>query len=666
MNTPIWTPSKQRLQQSNMFAFIQYVKDHYKNVNDYQELYQWSINDPELFWAALWKFTGIIATTHWQSIKEDHDNMWDTQWFTGTTFNFAENLLRYCEQNDDKPAIIFWGEDKVKLSISYRQLYLKTLYVSNTLRRLGVQPGDVVAGYLPNIPETVIAMLSTISIGAIWSSCSPDFGVNGLVDRFGQIHPKVLFCADGYYYKGKTIPCLPRLPLIQQQIPSIEHILVCQYTNIATDLSQINNASWLDDAIEKTQQSSAGQHKINFQQRPFNHPVYIMYSSGTTGKPKCIVHGAGGTLIQHLKELVLHTDIKPIDRVFYYTTCGWMMWNWLVSSLATGTTIMLYDGNPFYPTPEILFDYAEQEKISVFGTSAKYLAAVQKYHLSPKTTHQLASLKTILSTGSPLSAELYDYSYQHIKNDMQLSSIAGGTDIISCFALGNPLLPVYRGELQSIGLGMKVEIFDEQGHPVKQQKGELVCSSAFPSMPLGFWHDINKIKYQSAYFNRYPNVWAHGDYAELSTHHGLIIYGRSDAVLNPGGVRIGTAEIYRQAEKLPEVFECIAVGQQWKNDVRVILFVKLANDIHLTETLQEKIKKTIKENTTSRHVPHYIIEVKDIPKTISGKIVELSVADVIHNRPVKNIDALANPESLDYFKNLPILQAENEQTVNVS
>jgi len=661
MNTPIWAPSKQRIQQSNMFAFIQYVKDHYKDVNDYQELYQWSINDPEFFWAAIWKFTGVIATTHWQSIKQDHDDIWNTRWFTDTTLNFAENLLRYCEQNDDKPAIIFWGEDKVKLSVSYRQLYLKTRYVSNTLRKLGVQPGDVVAGYLPNIPETVIAMLATTSIGAIWSSCSPDFGVNGVVDRFGQIHPKVLFCADGYYYKGKIIPCLPRIQLIQQQIPSIEHILVCQYTNTQSDLSQITNASWLDEAIEKTQQSSAGQHKINFEQLPFNHPVYIMYSSGTTGKPKCIVHGAGGTLIQHLKELVLHTDIKPIDRVFYYTTCGWMMWNWLVSSLATGATIMLYDGNPLHPKPDVLMDFIDQENITIFGTSAKYISALQNAHVELANSHHLKSLRTILTTGSPLAPESFEYVYNHIKPDIQLASISGGTDIISCFALGNPVLPVYKGELQCRGLGMDVDIYNESGHSIKTEKGELVCKSPFPSMPIYFWNDENKKKYHAAYFDKYTNnnkaIWAHGDFAELTAHNGLIIHGRSDAILNPGGIRIGTAEIYRQVEKIPEVLESVAIGQEWQNDIRIVLFVKLHDKLKLDDNLIKNICSSIKDNTTPRHVPAKIIQIDDIPRTISGKITELAVRNVIHNLPVKNLDALANPEALELFRNLTDLQS---------
>ncbi len=503
---------------------------------------------------------------------------------------------------------------------------------------------------MPNIPETVIAMLATTSLGATWSSCSPDFGVNGVVDRFGQIAPKVLFTADAYGYGGKRFDCLAKIRDVLDEIPSIEKLVVVPYSGEALRLDGLRNAiAWPEFAGDD-------EHALQFEMLPFDHPVYIMYSSGTTGVPKCIVHGAGGTLIQHLKELVLHTDLKREDRLFYYTTCGWMMWNWFVSGLAVGATLVLYDGSPSHPDGNALWDLADDVGISVFGTSAKWISATEKAGVKPRETHKLLQLKTILSTGSPLAPESYDYVYRDVKDRVLLASISGGTDIISCFGLGNPLLPVYRGELQCRGLGMKVEILDDAGNPLQEEKGELACTAPFPSMPVFFWNDPDGEKYRKAYFARIPNVWCHGDHAMLTEHEGLVIYGRSDATLNPGGVRIGTAEIYRQVEQIDAVLESIAVGQRWRDDERVILFVRLRDGVALDDALRECIKKQIRENTTPRHVPAKIIQIADIPRTISGKITEIAVRDTIHGLPVKNADALANPEALDLYKDLPELR----------
>ncbi|MFQ5849904.1 MAG: acetoacetate--CoA ligase [Candidatus Binatia bacterium] len=650
MGTPIWTPSPSRIQQANMTRFLGYVrKNHEPGVTDYPSLYSWSIRDTEAFWAAIWEFCGIRASRHWDLVLKDGDKMPGAQWFTGSQLNFAENLLR---RRDDKPALVFWGEDKRKARLSYAGLWDQVARLAHAMRDAGVTVGDRVAGFMPNVPATVIAMLASTSMGAIWSSCSPDFGINGVLDRFGQIKPKILFTADGYFYKGKPVDSLKRVQGILRELPDIQRVIVVPYVEEQPDISVLENCVLYPDFI-----SRAKGLDIDFEQLPFDHPIYILYSSGTTGKPKCIVHGAGGTLIQHLKELVLHTDLKPDDRVFYFTTCGWMMWNWLVSSLATGATVFLYDGSPFHPGPAALLDFAEQEGMTVFGTSARYLSAIEKAGVKPGKTHNLACLRAILSTGSPLAPESFNYVYRDIKSDIQLSSISGGTDLISCFALGNPILPVFRGELQCRGLGMAVEVFDEQGKSVRGGKGELVCTAPFPSMPVFFWEDPGNKKYRAAYFKRYPGVWAHGDYAELTEHEGMIIYGRSDAVLNPGGVRIGTAEIYRQVEKLPEVLESVAVGQEWKNDIRIILFVKLKDDVTLEDELTNRIKTTIRENTTPRHVPAKVIQVGDIPRTLSNKIVEIAVRDVIHNRPVENVDSLANLEALEFFRDLPELKS---------
>lgn len=649
MKQPIWTPPPKRAAKANLSCFIQQINHQHKtNIQDYSQLYQWSVDHPQRFWPMVWKYCNVISSQSWQNVIATDATMPGAKWFEGARLNFAENLLR---RKDDKTAIVFWGEDQYKKQISYKALHETVTKLATAIRKAGIKNGDRVAGFMPNLPETIIAMLATASVGAIWSSCSPDFGVNGAVERFGQIEPKLLFCADGYIFKGKEIDSLPRIKEITQRVPSIEQTIVIPYINSSSDISQLANSKTFDDFInEHTKQ------ELVFEQLPFDHPLYILYSSGTTGLPKCIVHSAGGTLLQHLKELVLHTDLKEEDRIFYFTTCGWMMWNWLVSSLAVGATVMLYDGNPFHPSPEILFDYVEKENITIFGTSAKYLSALEKSGAKPTQTHQFTSLKTILTTGSPLAPESFDYVYRDIKANVQLSSISGGTDIVSCFALGNPLLPVYKGELQCRGLGMKVSVFNENGQAVINQQGELVCEAPAPSMPIYFWNDKDNARYRAAYFERFPGVWAHGDYAELTDTEGLIIYGRSDAVLNPGGVRIGTAEIYRQVEKLDEVVESIAVGQQWQDDVRIILFVKLREATTLDDALIDKIKITIRQNTTPRHVPAKVIQVTDIPRTISGKIVELSVRNIIHGRPVTNTEALANPEALELYKDLDELK----------
>ncbi|MHB1126903.1 MAG: acetoacetate--CoA ligase, partial [Bacillota bacterium] len=533
------------------------------------------------------------------------------------------------------------------------ELYENVARLAYSLRQAGVKDGDRVAGLMPNMPETIVAMLATTSIGAIWSSCSPDFGFNGIMDRFGQINPKILFAASGYSYNGKNFNSIELASRLKREIPSIEKVVIVPYIGSLEGLDEIPGA--IDYAEFLSPRSGL---EIDFAQLPFDHPVYILYSSGTTGVPKCIVHGAGGTLIQHLKELILHTDLRREDRIIYFTTCGWMMWNWLVSSLAVGATVALFDGSPFYPDPGTLFKFVEDERITVFGTSAKYLASIEKAGLKPGGSYDLSSLKAILSTGSPLGAESFEYVYQEIKKDLCLSSISGGTDIISCFALGNPTGPVYTGELQCRGLGMKVEAFDETGNPVYDQKGELVCTVPFPSMPVGFWNDPGNKKYKNAYFETYPGVWRHGDYIEIvSETGGVIIYGRSDATLNPGGVRIGTAEIYRQVETLPEILDSIVVGQDWDSDVWVILFVKLVEGMKINDELVKKIKAVIKENASPRHVPAKIIQVADIPYTVNGKKVELAVRKVIHNEPVLNKDALANPEALELFWDLPELKS---------
>lgn len=649
MVKPLWEPSRERIEQANITRFIEKARSEFEPcITDYNTLYNWSIIKPEEFWKCVWEFCDIRASSPWNTVVTDINKMPGAKWFVGSKLNFAQNLLRY---RDEKPSIIFWSENGKRSSLSYAKLYDQVARLARSLRDAGVNAGDRVAGFMPNIPETVIAMLATTSTGAIWSSSSQDFGINGVLDRFGQIKPKILFTTDGYFYNGKTINSLSRIKEIIKKLPCVEKVVVVPCINNNPSISEIDKGIFYSSFLSQEKGL-----EIEFAQLPFDHPLYIMYSSGTTGIPKCIVHGAGGTLIQHLKELTLHTDVKRSDRIFYHTTCGWMLWNWLVSSLAVGATILLYEGSPLRPKKDILFDYAEEEKMTLFGTSAKFLSVLEKAGLEPGKTHDLSSLKGILSTGSPLSPESFDFVYRNIKKDICLSSISGGTDIISCFALGNPVGPVYRGELQCRGLGMKVEIFNENGQSVRGEKGELVCTAPFPSMPIYFWNDPDGIKYRQAYFENYPNVWCHGDYSELTEHDGLIIYGRSDAILNPAGVRIGTAEIYREVEKIPDIVESIVVGQDWDNDIRIILFVKLREGVALDQEFVKKIKVAIKENTSPHHVPAKVVQIDDIPRTINGKIAELTVGNVIHNRPVKNIDALANPESLALYKNIQELQ----------
>ncbi|MFM1891195.1 MAG: hypothetical protein RLZ44_272 [Pseudomonadota bacterium] len=645
MNRPLWQPSADRVAQAKVTRFMAHVAErHGAACSDFWQLYDWSIANPEAFWTAVWEFCEVRAATRGDTVLADPDHMPGARWFPDARLNFAENLLR---RRDQQTAILFRGEDRVRRRLSYAQLHAQVVRLAQALQRAGVVPGDRVAGYLPNLPEAVIGMLATTAIGAVWSSCSPDFGVQGVLDRFGQIEPKVLLSADGYFYGGKTHDSLAKLTEIVPALPSLQLVVVIPYVAPRPAISHIPRARLLDDVV-----AGCTATDIAFVQLPFDHPVYIMFSSGTTGVPKCIVHGAGGTLLQHLKEHQLHTDLKPGDRLFYFTTCGWMMWNWLVSALASEATLVLYDGSPFYPDGNCLFDYVDEVDINVFGTSAKFIDAVHKAGLQPRATHRLAGLRSILSTGSPLSPEGFDFVYRDIKTDVCLASISGGTDIVSCFALGSVTLPVWRGELQCRGLGMRVEVFDEQGRPVRGQKGELVCTAPFPSMPTGFWNDPDGSRYHAAYFERFPDVWCHGDYVELTAHDGLIIHGRSDAVLNPGGVRIGTAEIYRQAEQIDEVVESLVIGQRWEGDVRVVLFVRLRAGLSLDEALVRRIKQRIRDNTTPRHVPAKVIQVADIPRTKSGKIVELAVRNVVHGEPVTNREALANPEALRLFANL--------------
>ena len=649
MNNPVWTPSQKQIDRSQMTKFIKYVNlSHHLSLKNYDDLYSWSIQDIPSFWETVWKFCEVKYSTPYSEIVDDTSKMPGAKWFTGSQLNYAENLLRF---KDSKPAIIFKGENQNPSILTYHDLNEEVKKVAYALRNMGIVKGDRVAGFIPNMPEAVIAMLASASIGAIWSSSSPDFGIKGVLDRFAQIEPKVLFAADGYSYNGKRFNSLEKLEGILKALPSIENVVIVPYTRHQADISSIQNGIHYKDFLPVGKVP-----EIIFEQLPFNHPLYIMYSSGTTGLPKSIVHGAGGTLIQHLKELCLHTDLTRDDTIIYFTTCGWMMWNWLVSSLAIGATIVLYDGSPFHPDSGAMWKMAQDFKITVFGTSAKFIASSQSIGEKPKEKYMLNELKTILSTGSPLIEENYDFVYENIKEDVQLSSISGGTDIISCFALGNPILPVHRGELQCRGLGMDVQSFDSDGNLVINKKGELVCASSFPSMPVYFWNDPDGTKYQQAYFNSYPGVWHHGDYIMINNLGGIKIFGRSDATLNPGGIRIGTAEIYRVVEKFSEVTDSLVVGQKWGDDERVILFVKLTEGTSLHNKFIQKIKKTIRSECSPRHIPKKIIVIADIPYTINGKKVEIAVKKIIHGEDVPNRDSLANPESLKFYQNLPDLQ----------
>ena len=645
----LWTPSDERIKGTNMYRFMNFINEKYnKKFSEYKYLYEWSIENIPDFWVSLWEFADIKASKQFDQVIDDLNKMPGAKWFSGARLNFAENLLHY---RDDQIALIFKGEEQESISITYAQLYDEVARIAKSLKEAGVQVGDRVVGFMPNMPETIIAMLATTSLGATWSSCSPDFGIKGILDRFGQIQPKVLFTANGYSFKGKHIDSLERISNILKELPSIEKLVVVPYTEQHPDIKGIPNA-----ILYKDFRSSESNLEIEFEQLPFNHPLYIMYSSGTTGLPKCMVQSAGGILIHHLKELMLHSDLKREDTIFYFTTCGWMMWNWLVSSLAVGATLVLFDGNPFHPVPGALWKMAQDEKVTIFGTSAGYLAALQNAGVRPGKEYDLTPLKALLSTGSPLSIESFEYVYREIKEDIQMASIAGGTDLNGCFALGNPMGSVYAGELQCRGLAMKVMAFDENGKPVNNQQGELVCAAPFPSMPIYFWNDPDFEKYHSAYFDVYPAIWRHGDYIIITDRGGVVMYGRSDATLNPGGVRIGTAEIYRQMDQIEEIEDSVVVSQNWKNDVRVILFVKMAEGYELSENLKNKIKNTIRTNASPRHVPAKILAVKDVPYTLNMKKVEIAVRKVIHNQPVLNKDALKNPEALDYYANLKELQ----------
>lgn len=664
IDAPSWRPGPARVARANLTAFLRWLREQRlagaDGLTDYAGVYRWSVQEPSAFWPAVWRFCGILSEerpdgTHWETAGRGLDRMAPTDptsgptWFPGARLNFAENLLRH---DGARPALVALAEGRERRELTHADLRTETARLAAALAGHGIRAGDRVAAFVPNIPEAVIGMLGAASCGAVWSTCSPDFGVTGVVDRFGQIAPRVLFAVDGYRYAGKRIELLARTADVVARIPSIERVVIIPYLDERPDPARVPRAvlwdDWLPDAPPP----------LRFARLPFDHPLYILYSSGTTGLPKCMVHGAGGTLLQHQKEHMLHCDLTPDDRLCYYTTTGWMMWNWQASALATGAAVVLYDGAPLTPNPRVLWDLVEREQVTVFGTSAKYLALAEKEGLEPRRTHDLAALRAVLSTGSPLAGHSYDYVYRSIKPDLHLSNISGGTELISCFALGVPTEPVWRGEIQARGLGMAVEVFDEAGRPVRGRPGELVCTKPFPSMPVAFWNDPDGAKYRAAYFAHFPGVWRHGDWAEITEHDGVVIHGRSDATLNPGGVRIGTAELYRQVERFPEILESLAIAQDLGagGDVRVVLFVRLRGDARLDDGLRERIRERLRADASPHHVPRKIIQVADLPRTISGKISELAVRAVVHGQPVKNVEALANPEALELFRDLPELR----------
>ncbi|MCI5078454.1 acetoacetate--CoA ligase [Oricola sp.] len=649
MPKPLWTPAETAATQSGIAQLMRKAADQYgASAADYASFHRWSVENREDFWSLVWDDCGIVGTRGERGLV-DGDRMPGASFFPDARLNFAENLLRRTGEGD---AIVFRGEDKVERRLSWDELHALVSRLQQYFVDVGLKPGDRVAAMMPNMPETIAAMLAATSIGAVWSSCSPDFGAQGVLDRFGQIEPTIFVAVDGYWYNGKRIEVGDKIDAVLESLPSVKAALVVDYLGTADAVAAgIDRAVTLDAAVRHIEPRA-----IAFTRLPFSHPLYILFSSGTTGIPKCIVHSAGGTLLQHVKEHRYHAGIEAGDRVFYFTTCGWMMWNWLVSALASEATLLLFDGSPFAPGPTVLFDYAQAEGMTYFGTSAKYIDAVRKEGLKPMETHDLSKVRVISSTGSPLSPECFSYVYDAIKQDVHLASISGGTDIVSCFVLGVPILPVFSGEIQGAGLGMAVEVWNDEGHPVTGEKGELVCAKAFPSMPIGFWNDPDGAKYRAAYFERFDNVWCHGDFAEWTPRGGMIIHGRSDATLNPGGVRIGTAEIYNQVEQMPEVLEALCIGQEWDNDVRVVLFVRLADGVSLDDDLQKAIRTKVRTGASPRHVPARIVAVTDIPRTKSGKIVELAVREVVHGRPVKNKEALANPQALELFRDLPELQ----------
>ncbi len=648
MKAPLWAPSAERVQAAEITAFMRMANDRFAaGASTYDELHAWSVNHKGDFWGALWDFCGVVASRRGATALVGGDRMPGARFFPEARLNFAANLLRREGPGD---AIVFRGENRVAMRLSWDELRHRVAAVAATLNDLGVGVGDRVAGFMPNVPDSFVAMLATTSIGGVWTSCSPDFGAGGVIDRFGQIAPEVLFCADGYYYRGREFDSLARVGEFLPRLPSVESVLVSSYMNVDPDLSGLSEARLLDDAVTDHRDA-----ELTFVDVGFNDPLYVLYSSGTTGPPKCIVHGVGGTLLKHLSEHRLLLDVRPGDRVFHYTTCGWMMWNWLASALASEATLLAYDGDPFYPHAETLIDFVDEERGTLFGVSAKYIDALRNTGADPGAHYDLSALRTITSTGSPLVAEGFDYVYERIKDDVCLSSISGGTDIVGCFVGGNPIGPVWRGEIQAPSLGMSTQVFDRSGQSIREQKGELVCTEPFPSMPIGFWNDPDEARYRAAYYERYPGVWHQGDYAEITAHNGIVIYGRSDATLNPGGVRIGTAEIYRVVESVAAVDEALVVGQNWQDDVRVVLFVRLRDGVLLDEALIDDIRQRIRVSCSPRHVPAVVLQVQDIPRTKSGKIVELAVRSVVHGEAVKNVEALANPEVLEQFADRPEL-----------